>query len=343
MPSVLRSLQAEWNSMVPTAQARGIRRVRILGGGDVNRAPLETIEYRRTKVEWLRSILGGSSLSGLEGLSFGVELEFIMPRGMTHTECARRVSAAGVACEHQMYGHTVPRGAWKVVTDGSLSNFTSGAELVSPPIRGEDGFRQLRTVCDTLTAMGAKVNTRCGLHVHVGVGTEGVSFFKNLVTLYASAQDAIDTFMPASRRSSENQYCSPVRVSRASLAAAVNVNQVTSAIGQIPSAQRDGTRYCKLNLKSFFAYGTVEFRHHGGTVDANKAANWVRLCLRMVLTARAGEQVVSSVEELMTAVGADDAERAYFASRVAYFNRDRVSDNFTQYGATTAPRAGRVV
>jgi hypothetical protein len=341
MTSVLRELQAQWNAMVPAAQARGIRRVRILGGGDLNRAPLETIAYRRTKVEWLQAILGGSTLQGLESLSFGVEIECILPRTHSHRSVAILIGEAGIPCIATGYGHTVTPGHWKVTTDGSLGNYSQGAELVSPPLRGEEGFRQVMKVCEILTQIGAKVTQRCGLHVHVGVGTETGPFFKNLVGLYSSAQGAIDTFMPSSRRGSTNIFCQPIRPSQTMMATATTVQEVTRAIGQTPSSSRGSDRYCKLNLKSYFAYGTVEFRHHGGTVDGVKTTNWVRLCLKMVLTARAGEKVVGTVDELLEAVGADEAEKAYFKGRAAYFGRDVAASRFTNYGTQATLRVGR--
>jgi hypothetical protein len=331
MASVLRQLQAEWNALVPAAQARGIRRVKLLGQGDILRAPLETIAYRRAKLEWLRSLLGGSSLAGLDGLQFGVEIEVILPRGMSRHAAAAKITAAGVECHEELYGHSTPAGKWKVVTDGSLG-YDQGAEFVSPPLRGEEGFRQMRIVCDALTAMNARITSKCGFHVHVDVGTEPVDFFKNLVRLYASAETTIDKFMPASRRGSVNPFCQPTRINDAALTTATNIQQVATAIGQDNTRQhaRSARRYRKLNLQCFFVYGTVEFRQHGGTCDAQKAANWVRLCLRMVLTARAGEKTVTTVDELLETVGADEAEKAYFSSRVNYFNRaenfDRLSD-----------------
>lgn len=348
MTSILRQLQSEWNSLVPQAQARGIRRVRVLGQGDVSRAPLETIAYRRAKVEWLRALLGETAVAGqatqagpFDSLTFGVEVECILPPGCSRRSAAAAITAAGVPCHEEGYSHSTP-GQWKVVTDGSLG-YDRGAEFVSPPIRGEAGFRQLKVVCDTLTHIGAKITSRCGLHVHVGVepvSMDLTQFFKNLVTLYSSAERAIDTFMPQSRRGSNNVYCQPLRPNHL-MASAGTVAQVVQAVGQSTSA-RTGSRYCKLNLQSYFAYGTVEFRHHGGTVDGVKATNWVRLCMRMVLAARAGERVVSTVDDLLDAVGADEVERQYFRSRVAYFNRDTVADRFSSYGAATQARRGHV-
>jgi hypothetical protein len=43
-------------------------------------------------------------------------------------------------------------------------------------------------------------------------------------------------------------------------------------------------RYQKLNLESLERHGTIEFRQHSGTVDAEKAVNWVRLCTAFIET-----------------------------------------------------------
>jgi len=313
MTSVLRTLQAEWNELVPVAQARGIRRVRLLN------APLETIAYRRDKLEWLRAQIG--VVGGFDSLTFGVEIECMYSASNNMRSIATAISQAGVLCEVEHYNHS-RRNYWKVVTDNSLPN--GGCEIVSPPLRGEDGFAQLRKVCDVLTTLRCRVNRSCGFHVHVGASDWQIEHFKNLVKLYASAEDAIDSFMSPSRRASSNTFCGSLksRVRTEQLASASNVAEVASAIRQTSGAAtvRDSTRYCKLNLKSFWQQGTVEFRQHQGTVEAIKAENWVRLCLRLVLTAKAGEKTVSSVEELLTAVQASDVERSYFSGRVAYFN-----------------------
>src|SRR5215471_11403856 len=112
MTSVLRQLQAEWNTLVPQAQERGIRRVRLLN------APLETIAYRRAKLEWLRAQIGTSN--AFDSLSFGVEIECIIPRRMTRQSLADAITAAGVECISDASQHTTRR-TWKVVYDGSLT------------------------------------------------------------------------------------------------------------------------------------------------------------------------------------------------------------------------------
>lgn len=323
MVSVLRNLQAEWNQMVPQAQALGIRRVRPLN------APLETIEYRRGKVDWLRGELlrlqASTSLTqspDLAALTFGVELEFIIgtcPRD----ELARRISAAGVTCTSESYNHTTGR-AWKIVTDASVdSSYTTGFEIVSPVLRGEDGFRQVQKVCDMLKQSGCKVNLKCGLHVHVGANGWSVETFKNLMRLYASAEKAIDTFMAPSRRESANAFCKALRVSHGPLDAATNMDEVVRACGQSPGRTnvRGSGRYYKVNLQSYWQHGTIEFRQHQGTIEADKTLNWVKLCLRMSLAAIEGTRAADSFDALFAAVKAPDGEKSFFKGRADFFSQ----------------------
>lgn len=318
MTSLLRTLQLEWNSLVPAAQARGIRRVRLLrtdaSGVPV---PLETIAYRQAKVNWLKSQLLVST--DFNSLTFGVEIECILPYGVSRERIAAAIREAGIDCFSEVYNH-VNRGTWKVITDASLG-YEQGAEIVSPPLRGEAGFEALRKVCQVLTQAGAKVNKKCGFHVHVGAQNQHVPFFKNLVKLYAAAQGAIDSFLSPSRRGNNNRFCLPIDYRPGDLNAAQTVNQVAAAMGQSSISPRNDNRYRKLNLQSFWQHGTVEFRHHQGTVEAVKAENWVRLCLRMCLLAAQEEKVPSTVQELLEDVKATEAERNYFLGRVTYFQQ----------------------
>lgn len=324
--SVLRQLQTEWNTLVPQAQSRGLRGVR-----EVRLYPQglhERITHRRARLEWLRRELNlTTALSAVTpeagAFTFGVELECIVPHGRTLGELARAIANTGLDCRHEVYNHT-PRPWWKVVTDGSLGDYNHGAEIVSPaspPLVGDDGLAQLRKVCAAATAFGCRVTKKCGLHVHIGARGESIEFFKSLVRLYATAEPVIDSFLAPSRRADENTYCQPVRVNHAALDVAVTLDDVTRAMGQTPGAAyaRNSSRYCKLNLQAFAQHGTVEFRQHQGTVESDKAENWVRLCLRMALASRKGAPPVNTLEALLATIGASETESRYFMSRVAYF------------------------
>ena len=315
MVSRLRTLQAEWNTLVPAAQARGIPRVRLLN------APLETIAYRETKLNWLKSQLMSTAAS-INTISFGVELECLIPEFQSRETLAVAMRAAGIDCNAEAYNHTVRTG-WKIVTDASLGSTGKGIEVVSPPLVGNDGFAQLRTVCKVLTEFGAKITKTCGMHVHVDAREDSVEFFKNLLRLYASGESVIDTFMAPSRRGYVNNYCQPVQIYPERMVAARTIDEVVSASGQQAGRvyYRHATRYRKLNLQPYWQHGTVEFRQHQGTVDSVKAENWVRFCLRMVLAARAGRCVGPTMDLLMATIEATDTEKEYFMGRVTFFQR----------------------
>jgi hypothetical protein len=353
MVSVLRTLQSEWNALVPQAVALNIRRVRTLGNGraDFVGWPLETIEYRRTKLEWLRGeiarlsgmagpftlaeAMSTSSLTApgsvvvdsvdLSGLTFGVEFEFILPTDHNHHSMAQRLrNNTGIECHSEGYGHSTGS-YWKIVTDGSLGNYAKGAELVSPILRGEDGLRQVERMCDVLKAAGCKVSKKCGLHVHVGAADWTAATFRNLVSLYAAAEPAIDTFMAPSRRGANggNGFCRALRINRNSLAQARTVDDVARAIGQMPGRAyaRHGGRYHKVNMQSFWQHGTVEFRHHQGTVEADKSLHWIRLCLRMAVTAQDAlwGSATASFDELFEFVRSPENEKSFFKGRAEFF------------------------
>lgn len=336
MVSVLRTLQAEWNNLVPQATALGIRRVRTLN------LPLETIEYRRTKLNWLRGEIDRLALTtraapdvsqDLSVLTFGVELEFLMPSGMDRTELAAKINSAGVQCRAEGYGHSVTP-HWKLVTDGSLGDYSRGTEAVSPVLRGDEGFNQLLVVCGVLKRVGCKVTKKCGLHVHVGASQWSVASFKNLVRLYKSAERSIDSFMAPSRRDSNNMFCRALRI-LPSIQVARTVDEVARAMGQSPGREnaRGGGRYYKLNLQSFWQHGTVEFRHHQGTVEGDKALHWTKLCLRMALAAMDGADNATSFDALFEATKSPAAEKEFFQGRATFFASQLARAN----GTTVAP------
>lgn len=222
--------------------------------------------------------------------SFGVEIECYLPEGGSQQQVAaavrHRLGALG-GCNVESYNHHVAS-AWKVVTDGSLNDYSRGIELVSPVLVGEAGLKQIEVVCKALADFGCTISKRCGLHVHVGVGhAVSVDFFKNLVKLYSAYEPVIDTLMPPSRRANINTYCrSMASVSASAIDAAPTFHAVLGVATASRADSHNAPRYFKLNLAAYLKYRTVEFRQHSGTLDGMKARNWTVLCLRMVEAAK---------------------------------------------------------
>lgn len=244
----------------------------------------------------------------IDNLTFGIEIECYSNR--SRDEVARAITAAGIECFDAGYSHATTR-QWKVVRDGSLSsaNLGGGLEVVSPVLRGADGFEQVRKVCAALATVGAKVDRTCGFHVHVGVRDfVTLDFMKRLVIDYAHYESTIDFLMPASRRGSANTYCR-------SMAGYVEAVKRTRSMDDLQGVLN--TRYTKLNLTAFWRHGTVEFRQHSGTTEFDKMINWVKLCLRMVEAARTA-QVTETVETVQVEARQQNWSHARYAARRAF-------------------------
>lgn len=106
--------------------------------------------------------------------------------------------------------------------------------------------------------------------------------FENIskvVKVYRRVEKMVDCFMPASRRGNRNNMC----------------RSIVGANDQYFTMRNSAFRYFKLNVQSFFRHGTVEFRHHSGTLDAVKIKNWVLFTAIVTEKARG---TVSSQKEL---------------------------------------------
>lgn len=248
---------------------------------------------------------------------FGVELEVV---GVTHREAQEALTSDGIPCMVEDYNHST-RDYWKVVMDASVEgspeepealakhaakprrpcayeagnvprrrecncdscrNYSGrtrlqSAEVVSPPTRD---LLMVRNACRALTNAGAGTNRSCGVHVHVEAEHGGkvgdLRMLQRIHQIYACSEAAIDSFMPPSRRGTSNSYCKTV--TSPSLAThmqlATNIEDVTY-----------GERQSKLNLNAFRKYGTVEFRHHSGTLNPRKLTYWIQVCEAMVFLA----------------------------------------------------------
>lgn len=230
---------------------------------------------------------------------FGVEVEFV---GISRMQAQAAIVSAGVSCRVEHYGHAVPN-QWKIVEDGSVVDNRgqrTGGELVSPPLSGETGLAQVQTVLRALAGAGATVNKTCGLHVHVDaadlVGADIARIFVN----YRNAEVLVNQMMPRSRVN--NTYCKAISgmydfsafIGR--LQTAPGRDSYGSLTAPVLSEAHRFDRYHTVNLASFARHGTLEFRHHSGTVNATKVTNWIQFVLYFVQNAKTmNDPSVSSV------------------------------------------------
>jgi putative amidoligase enzyme len=243
---------------------------------------------------------------------FGVELEL---KGMGVEDAVRYITAVGIDARSIGYSHSTTN-YWKVLTDGSVSN---GIEVVSPPLKGEAGLEELRKVMEALSSNGGSIDRECGMHVHVDMAGLNADEIIGFVGFYADRQDAIDQLVSRSRRGTANSYCMPL-----------SRREITSAL---PSLRGQGSmyvdRYRKVNLMSYPRYGTVEVRHHQGTLNSKKAVAWVRMLLAMVTVGSEGTAAPLSLAGMLATLvahgGLDRRASSYLLRRALAFGfADRV-------------------
>lgn len=213
---------------------------------------------------------------------YGVEIEFTTSH--SREVIAQAMRDAGLNCNDEGYGHRDSETAWKVVYDSSC-----GEEIVSPILSGDEGLEQIEKVCTVLNLLDCKVNKNCGLHVHLDARDLAPEQVIKVVAGYARYEGLFDALQPESRRLDNNGYCRSLR----------RMYQHRSKLGKfsledVRSEVFGNDRYRKLNLESLSRHGTIEFRQHAGTINAEKIINWINLL--MVFT----EKVIETKASLMS-------------------------------------------
>jgi hypothetical protein len=190
------------------------------------------------------------------GRRFGIEIEHANSRG--HHELATALATAGLTVDHNATGnyHSHGYAGWQVKYDTTIrthADYHHKVELVSPPLTSGRDEEQVKTALAVVAPTG-RVNRSCGFHVHVEARDLNDVQLRRLEASFARWQEVLMSYVSASRR--RNRYCAPI------------------------SSRRD--RYSALNLVPFATKGTVEFRLHQGTLNANKILAFVKLCIYMV-------------------------------------------------------------
>ena len=113
--------------------------------------------------------------------TFGVEIECVHAERNALIEAGRQ---NGVDIHSEGYNHTDNKSYFKIVSDASVGGDVDPNEVVSPVLNGNtNGMATLKKAIKSLDAVGARVNSTCGLHVHIGAakltGEQYVNVFKN--------------------------------------------------------------------------------------------------------------------------------------------------------------------
>jgi len=224
-------------------------------------------------------------------------------------DLARKIADAGIPCEAQGYNHNTSAG-WKIVTDGSLSGRWTG-EIVSPILNDNNFEEKINAVGQVLKATGTDVtNKSAGLHVHIKPvrGKFTKEDIKAIYIAYKNNEALIDSFMAKSRRSTNNRW-----------SGSLNHLNIDNILSRRPEEldPRNGLRYHKINFCQAWSSrgtGTIEFRHHQGTCDAQKIIAWAKFIIAFVKSAK-NLVTYSTLEELLDAINLDDETKRFIIMR----------------------------
>ncbi|WP_187261296.1 amidoligase family protein [Pontibacter beigongshangensis] len=247
---------------------------------------------------------------GLFTRTFGVEFEAY---GVDMHRLKAELERQGIEVAIEGYNH-ITRGHWKIVTDASITG-ANGFELVSPVLEGEAGLEQVKKACAALKRCNALINKSCGMHVHFGARNFSLTQWKNLYKNYINYEGLIDSFMPVSRRNNHNIYCRSMTNRFSTESEAYAAIDSCSTVEQIAQKVTRRDRYYKLNAESFFRHGTVEFRQHSGTIEADKVTSWITFLSNLV---EYSKNNVSSQKTLESAAAFNQPEIVnFYRNRIA--------------------------
>ena len=227
---------------------------------------------------------------------FGIEIEMT---GITRAQAAQVIAghfgttATHVGGDYDPYTvRDSENRQWKFVRDGSItcqsrrgrtSNDDYAVEFVSPICRYED-IETIQEMIRKLREAGAKVNSSCGIHIHVDASPHTVKTLRNIVNIMAAKEDLLYKALEV-KPSREEDYC---RKADTRFLDEMNHKKPKSMEqfermwynGSSRSYRHyDSTRYHALNLHSVFSKGTIEFRLFNSTLHAGKIKAYIQLCL----------------------------------------------------------------
>lgn len=224
--------------------------------------------------------------------TFGIELELF---GVPKEEVEHALNSTGIKAESREYTKA-DSGYWRLSYDSSIIG-RDPIEIASPILCGREGLEEVRKAVSKLAEIGCQVNWSCGYHVHWNCGDYTGKNMLSLLRLYTKFEGVIDYFVAPSRRANLNKHCSslvkdfdlkwineldPTEKARAIDVTYKFADKHRSTDPELVHRGQASSRYHKVNIHAYQQYGTIEFRHHQGTVNPEKVINWLVFTQQLV-------------------------------------------------------------
>lgn len=280
----------------------------------------------------------------LKSQFFGIEIE---TTGITREEAAKAVAAYfRTNAQHTYSGYdtwevTDGEGkVWKLMSDASIyterkisgkkyeaaHNKQYAVELVSPKLEYAE-MEKLQEVVRTIRKAGAKVNTSCGIHIHVDGANHTAKTLKNLLGIMYAKEDLL--FKSLKVDNNRVYYCKKTRedvLTKVRTQRTLTMDTLRDIwYGKKNAVDNthqhyDESRYHALNLHAMFSKGTVEFRLFNSTLHAGEIKSYVVLAL--AISAQAIRQKGTQINKT-----ASDNEK--FTFRTWLLRLGLIGDEFT--------------
>lgn len=181
-----------------------------------------------------------------------------------------------------------------IKTDGSLRDSDNYIAIELTIVDNIENPKELKKLCEVLNKHKVKVDSKCGLHVHLNcLGIDTNTAIDQAMRLGKSLP-LLASMVPKSRR--DNQYCK------------LDVNSPNSS-----------SRYYAINLQSLNKFNTIEVRLHSGTTDFDKIIHWARLLNGIRLSQFKG--IISNVNDLTKLDNrVDETTLEYIQNRIDLFS-----------------------
>lgn len=180
---------------------------------------------------------------------------------------------------------------WKVASDSSIHletrrgqtrNTAYAVEFVSPICKYED-IGTIQEIIRKLRSAGAKVNSSCGIHIHIDATPHDVKTLRNIVNIMAAKEDLlykslkVDVHREHYCAKADTRFLDELNAKRPTSMDTLESIWYNGRSGR--NYHYDESRYHGLNLHSVFSKGTIEFRLFNSTLHAGEIKSYIQLCM----------------------------------------------------------------
>lgn len=186
----------------------------------------------------------------------------------------------------------------------SISRLTSvpahlRAEVVSP-VFGYDDILQLQEAVRAIRRVGGKINSQCGIHIHIDAAPFDGRHLGNLAKIIYKQEPLILHALGISRD---------------------RLNRIWYGYHNRQPQHYDNNRYHRVNLHNVWYRGTVEFRWFEATLHAGRIKAYLQFCLAVAAKALNGRAASSRKRDF-------DPQSAKYDFRVFLLHLGLIGDEF---------------